>query len=134
MLSAGIVLTTGVIALEGPCIPAKGHKVGLKTDSIARLKSWTQAKYGKDAIQFECLDLLWTMESHWNHKAIGARTRQGRAVGIVQALPASKMKSAGADYLTNPYTQIKWGLKYIRTRYNNNACWALRHELNRGWY
>ena len=59
---------------------------------------------------------------------------QGRAVGIVQALPASKMKSAGADYLTNPYTQIKWGLKYIRTRYNNNACWALRHELNRGWY
>jgi len=74
------------------------------------------------------------MESHWNYKAVGAKTRQGLAYGIPQALPAIKMKDSGADYLTNPYTQIKWGLRYIELRYNNNACWALRHELNKGWY
>jgi len=102
--------------------------------TVDQLKTWTQARYGKDPILFECLDLLWTMESHWNYASRGAKTREGRAYGIPQALPASKMKLTGVDYLTNPYTQIKWGLRYIELRYNNNACWALRHELNKGWY
>jgi len=123
-----------VMTLEGHSKPAKRQPIAVKTPTIEQLKSWTQARYGKDAIQFECLDLLWTMESHWNYKAVGAKTKLGRAYGIVQALPATKMKSIGADYLTNPYTQIKWGLRYIELRYSNNACWALRHELNKGWY
>ncbi len=31
-----------------------------------------------------------------------------------QALPGSKMASAGADWQTNPVTQINWGLGYAR--------------------
>jgi len=38
------------------------------------------------------------------------------------------------DYMTNPYTQIKWGLKYLKSRYNNKACYALKHEFDKGWY
>ena len=90
--------------------------------------------YGGDEIQQSCLNTLWTMESHWNYKAIGDRTAQGYALGIAQALPASKMASIGKDYRTDPYTQIKRGLRYIQLRYDNNACLALKHEFNKGWY
>ena len=90
--------------------------------------------YGKDEIKWKCLDTLWTIESHWNYEARGATTSRGRALGIAQALPASKMKVSGLDYKSNPMTQVKWGLKYLKSRYNNNACLALRHELDRGWY
>jgi len=97
-------------------------------------RAYARVLYGQEEIKWKCLDTLWTMESHWNYRAIGARTTQGKAMGIPQALPATKMKTISADYVTNPLTQIKWGLKYIRTRYANNACYALRHELIKGWY
>jgi Transglycosylase SLT domain len=99
----------------------------------AQLKNYAFRHNGTDEIQNECLDTLWTMESHWNFRAKGSKTRQGRALGIPQALPAKKMASVSADYRTNPYTQIQWGLKYIKERYGK-SCWALKHELVKGWY
>ena len=89
--------------------------------------------YGGDEIQQSCLNTLWTMESHWNYKAKGSKTRLGQAWGIPQALPGKKMAKIGADWKTNPLTQIKWGVHYIKTRYGK-ACYALKHELNKGWY
>ena len=74
------------------------------------------------------------MESDWNYKSQGSLTYSGRALGIAQALPGSKMKVISNNYKTNPLTQIKWGLSYIKSRYNNNPCNALRHEFNEGWY
>jgi hypothetical protein len=59
--------------------------------------------------QWTCLDDLWQQESGWNYQAENA----SGAYGIPQALPGSKMASAGADWQTNPATQIKWGLGYI---------------------
>jgi hypothetical protein len=44
------------------------------------------------------------------------------------------MATIKGDYMTNPITQIEWGLKYIGTRYSGKACWALKHELVKGWY
>jgi hypothetical protein len=82
------------------------------------------------AKQFRCLVTVWTRESHWNHKA---HNRRSGAHGIPQALPGSKMRSAGADWRTNPVTQIKWGLGYIKHRYGT-PCGALRHMNNHGWY
>jgi hypothetical protein len=55
------------------------------------------------------------------------------AYGIPQSLPASKMRAAGADYMTNPATQIKWGLNYIRGRYGNPAGALAFHNAN-NWY
>jgi hypothetical protein len=72
--------------------------------------------FGWDSSQFTCLDAIWTRESNWNPRA---ENPYSGAYGIPQALPASKMASAGADYLTNATTQIMWGLGYIKARYGS---------------
>jgi resuscitation-promoting factor RpfB len=78
---------------------------------------------------FSCLNNIWTRESGWNYQAENA----SGAYGIPQALPASKMASAGADYLTNPKTQIIWGLGYIQGRYGN-PCGAWSFWEAHGYY
>jgi hypothetical protein len=80
--------------------------------------------------QFPCLNKLFNRESGWNHKAYNSSTG---AYGIPQALPGSKMASVGADWKTNPATQIKWGLGYIEGRYST-PCGAWQHSENTGWY
>jgi len=88
------------------------------------------AKYTWSEKQFPCLDQLWTKESNWNYKA---RNRVSGAHGIPQALPATKMEVVGTDWRTNPVTQITWGLKYIKERYNTPcAAWSKFKRSN--WY
>jgi resuscitation-promoting factor RpfB len=79
--------------------------------------------------EFSCLDNIWTRESGWRWNAENA----SGAYGIPQALPGSKMASAGADWQTNPATQIKWGLGYIQGRYGS-PCAAWGFWQNNGWY
>lgn len=88
------------------------------------------AKYGWDAEQFAPLDKLWTRESGWRWDATNG---DSGAYGIPQSLPASKMASAGADWKTNPETQIRWGLGYIKGRYRTPAR-AWEHSQQTGWY
>jgi hypothetical protein len=85
--------------------------------------------YGFSTSQWGCLDDLWNQESGWRYNAENA----SGAYGIPQALPGSKMASAGSDWLTNPTTQIKWGLGYIRSTYGS-PCNAWAHEQGYGWY
>lgn len=87
-----------------------------------------QLGWGQD--QYSCLVKLWTRESHWNHLA---ENPGSGAYGIPQALPGRKMATEGADWRTNPETQIKWGVKYIEGRYSN-PCNALRHSDELNWY
>jgi hypothetical protein len=84
---------------------------------------------GLGASEFDCLVSLWDRESHWNVSAANA----SGAYGIPQALPGSKMASAGADWETNPATQISWGLSYIADRYGS-PCGAWAHSEDVGWY
>ncbi|HEV2372938.1 MAG TPA: transglycosylase SLT domain-containing protein [Streptosporangiaceae bacterium] len=79
--------------------------------------------------QFGCLQALWNRESGWNPTA----SNPDGAYGIPQALPGSKMASAGPDWQTNPATQIRWGLGYIRSTYGS-PCAAWSHEEATGWY
>jgi hypothetical protein len=79
--------------------------------------------------EFGCLDRLWQRESGWR---VRASNRSG-AYGIPQALPGSKMASAGADWRSNPATQIRWGLGYIGSRYGG-PCAAESHSHSSGWY
>ena len=74
------------------------------------------AEFGFGQDQFGCLDSLWTRESNWR---VDADNPNSSAYGIPQALPGSKMASAGADWATNPVTQIRWGLGYIEDRYGS---------------
>ncbi len=72
---------------------------------------------------------LWRAESDWD---VTAENASG-AYGIPQALPGSKMASAGPDWQTDATTQIKWGLGYIQTTYGTpEAAWE--HEEEFGWY
>ncbi len=79
--------------------------------------------------QFGCLQKLWNQESSWSYDAENA----SGAYGIPQALPGSKMASAGADWRTNPATQIKWGLGYIKSIYGS-PCAAWSFELSNNYY
>jgi hypothetical protein len=80
--------------------------------------------------QFNCLEPLWDKESHWNYKA---HNSSSGAYGIPQAVPGSKMSSAGADWKTNPITQVKWGINYVNGRYGS-ACGAWSFWKRNGWY
>ncbi len=88
------------------------------------------AEFGFGEDQFGCLDSLWEKESHWN---VSADNPSSSAYGIPQALPGSKMSSAGADWATNPVTQIRWGLGYIQDRYGS-PCSAWGHSQSHNWY
>jgi len=86
-------------------------------------------KYGWCGQQYICLVTLWNHESGWN---VSAHNSSG-AHGIPQALPGSKMSASGADWHNNPYTQVKWGLSYIKGRYNT-PCNAWSEWQHKGWY
>ena len=87
------------------------------------------ASYGWAPDQMQCLQTLWTKESDWTTTATNPSSG---AYGIVQSLPAEKMASAGADWLTNYRTQINWGLNYIQERYQS-PCGALNFHLSNNW-
>lgn len=80
--------------------------------------------------QMSCLDTLWTNESHWNFRA---HNYSSGATGIAQALPGNKMDVVATDWRTNPVTQIKWGLRYIKIRYGT-PCQALAQARWSGYY
>lgn len=77
-----------------------------------------------------CLEPLWERESGWDHTATNSGSG---AYGIPQALPGNKMASEGADWETNPATQIDWGIGYIKDRYSS-PCEAWEHSEANGWY
>ncbi len=87
-------------------------------------------RYGWGGDQFSCLNSLWNKESGWNYQAYN---NDGGATGIPQALPGSKMASAGADWQTNAATQIAWGLQYIADAYGT-PCSAWGHSQAMNWY
>ena len=88
------------------------------------------SKYGWGADQFGCLVPLWDRESGWD---VNAYNSSSGATGIPQALPGSKMATAGSDWQTSAATQITWGLGYIADRYGT-PCAAWDHSESVGWY
>jgi len=86
--------------------------------------------FGWSSSQFSCLDPLWEHESAWS---VTAANPGSGAYGIPQALPGSRMASAGPDWQTSAATQIRWGLRYIKDTYGS-PCAAWSHEQATGWY
>lgn len=80
---------------------------------------------------FACMEGIVGRESSWVHD-VWNRAGSG-AYGIPQALPGSKMSSAGADWATNPLTQIRWMKGYAESRYGS-LCSALSFRTSRGYY
>jgi hypothetical protein len=109
-----------VTAPAGATTSGANERLGM---TMAAAAGWTGG-------QASCLDLLWTRESGWQ---MVWNTAGSGAYGIPQSLPASKMAAAGADYMTDPATEIRWGLGYIATTYVT-PCGAWAHETQDGWY
>lgn len=91
-------------------------------------KQYALARLG--ATQYSCFNNIVIKESGWNYTATNPSSG---AYGLVQALPGSKMASAGADWRTNPITQINWGISYMNGRYGS-PCGAWNFWLNNHWY
>ena len=106
---------------------------GKITGTVAEYQQYARERcsaYGWSDNDFSCLVSLWNRESGWNPNT---RNRSSGAYGIPQALPASKMASAGSDYMTNYKTQINWGLSYINSRYGSpSSAWS--YFKSNGWY
>lgn len=103
-----------------PVAPGTARAIGLQ---MVLARGWSEA-------EFACLDRLWTKESGWRTTAANPSSS---AYGIPQALPGTKMASAGADWRTNPATQIAWGLGYIANRYGT-PCGAWAQSQRNNWY
>jgi hypothetical protein len=96
--------------------------------SVAEVQAMARQMVPGD--QFTCFSNIVDHESSWNYQA---QNPSSGAYGLVQALPGSKMASAGADWQTNPATQIKWGLNYMNERYGS-PCGAWSFWQANHWY
>ncbi|WP_431277000.1 lytic transglycosylase domain-containing protein [Leifsonia poae] len=126
-----------VVVAPAPAAPAKKKSTGtappagVPDPGSAQAAGYAAVKargWGDD--QFNCLVSLWNKESHWN---VYAQNKSSGAYGIPQALPGSKMASAGPDWQTSAATQVAWGLGYIQGRYQT-PCGAWAHSQSTGWY
>ncbi len=128
LAAAGSAVTAAAVLPAGPA-----QAVTATSSAAATAQAIAQGmlpSYGWGSGQFPSLNSLWARESSWNKYA---ENPYSGAYGIPQALPASKMASAGPDWQSNATTQIRWGLGYIRSVYGTPArAWG--HELVYGWY
>jgi hypothetical protein len=110
--------------------PAVGGQESLSAQDPQAIAQALLPTFGFDSSQMSCLVPLWMGESGWR---VTAENTSSGAYGIPQALPGSKMGSAGADWRSNAATQIEWGLGYIRDRYGS-PCGAWGFKQGHGWY
>ncbi|MGW5034855.1 aggregation-promoting factor C-terminal-like domain-containing protein [Streptomyces nigra] len=96
--------------------------------TIAQIQAMARQMVPAD--QFQCFSNIVDHESSWNYRAVNPSSG---AYGLFQALPGSKMSSVGADWQTNPATQIKWGLNYMNERYDS-PCGAWSFWQANHWY
>ena len=127
---AGLV-AVAVIAAIAATGGSHGHAAPVAaTSGNEQLANQMAASAGWDASEQQCLDELWTRESGFSADATNPSSG---AYGIPQALPAGKMASAGPDWQTDPATQIRWGLAYLKERYGD-PCNGWAHEEADSWY
>ncbi|GAA2786050.1 transglycosylase SLT domain-containing protein [Kitasatospora aburaviensis] len=122
--------TSAAILAGAAGLTAVGAGLLPSTASAATVSPKTIAAQIVPANQLASFSQIISHESSWN---VTATNPSSGAYGLAQALPGSKMASAGADWKTNPATQIKWALDYMNTRYGSpNAAWAFWQTHH--WY
>lgn len=117
------VVSVGTLVIPKTTAAQAGSNRALGKKMAADMYGWT-------GDQWACLDNLWQRESGWRTTA---GNKSSGAYGIPQSLPGSKMAKYGDDWRTNPATQIKWGLAYVKGRYGT-PCGAWSHFLDKHWY
>lgn len=144
----GGILVSGATA----CTAISGGGDGGSAEENKVLGQQMLGERGLTGDEWLCLLELWNRESGWKQFAINdaegnndlndnslldsgetISETEKDAYGIPQSLPGGKMKSSGADWRTNPRTQISWGLDYIQGRYTT-PCNAISWHNSHGWY
>jgi hypothetical protein len=137
--SSGSTSSSPNTGLSGKYTPGWTPGVGTTAATNQTIAEPMARGYGWTGDEWKALQTLWYLESTWNHRAHNKKssTYNGSlgsgAYGIPQSMPGTKMRSEGSDWLTNPKTQIRWGLKYIKGRYKTPSA-ALAFHKQHGWY
>ncbi len=99
-------------------IETKIGKIALTTTASASSsdKNSIMKAAGISESDYAYVDYIITKESGWN--ATASNPYSG-AYGLCQALPGSKMASAGSDWQVNPVTQLEWCNSYAQGRYGS---------------
>lgn len=111
-------VAASVAVKPAPIAQPSGDKVAWMTQAGIPQSEWT------------FVDFIVTRESGWRYLAVNASSG---ATGLCQALPGGKMSSAGADWASNPITQLRWCNSYAVARYGS---WANAQQFwiaNRWW-
>lgn len=112
------VVVTPVVIKPAPIVQPSGDKATWMTQAGIPQSEWA------------FVDFIVTRESGWRYLAVNASSG---ATGLCQALPGGKMSSAGADWASNPVTQLRWCNSYAVARYKG---WANAQQFwiaNRWW-
>jgi len=110
--------------------PAVGGQENLSAQDPQAIAEALLPTYGFSSSEMSCLVPLWEGESGWRWNA---ENPSSGAYGIPQSLPGDKMATVASDWRTNPVTQIKWGLEYIKGSYGS-PCGAWDFKQGNGWY
>ncbi|KAB7787382.1 G5 domain-containing protein [Bifidobacterium cebidarum] len=90
------------------------------TVPVGEMQTWAHdylLSNGYSESDFTAANFIINHESGWSPTA----ANPSGAYGLPQALPGSKMASAGADWATNYQTQFKWFISYCNSRYGSIA-------------
>lgn len=125
-------------------ITARGKAVSIPADKEAIMRAAGVAEpdfpYAQFIINHE--NGLWcatrwqgqnTCPPYYAEKFPGAETHTSTGYGLCQSTPAIKMETAGADWRTNPVTQMKWCHNYAQRRHGG---WANAYNYwvsHRNW-
>ncbi|MFG2131612.1 transglycosylase SLT domain-containing protein [Streptomyces sp. NPDC048751] len=123
-------LTTAAVAAATAGVALTAAPAHAATPASASEAQAIAHKMIPDAAQYNAFSRIVQHESGWH---INATNASSGAYGLVQALPGSKMASAGSDWKTNAKTQIKWGLDYMKSRYGSPVG-AWNFWQANGWY
>jgi len=120
---AGVTLAAAATGALFAAAPAQAASEASQAQAVAK-------KMIGNSAQYTCFSHIVDHESDWN---IHATNASSGAYGLVQALPGSKMSSAGSDWKNNAATQIKWGVDYMKDRYGS-PCGAWNFWQANNWY
>lgn len=108
------VILVGTSTVSSPSAASLGT-----TTPAGEIQSWAHdylISNGYSEADFTAANFIISHESGWSPTATNPSSG---AYGLPQALPGSKMASAGADWQTNYQTQFKWFVNYCNSRYGS---------------
>lgn len=125
--------------VEQPVVPAPAPPPATPVYSGSHTDWMTQA--GIAPADWVYVDFIVNHESHWCPTIWNGETgcpayhgyNHYKAYGICQSLPPEKMAKFGADWETNPVTQLKWCSDYAHNRYGGWAGAYLAWNRQKWW-